>query len=62
MLQDKNPTTRRYPRTMLEAFPSNIETAQWWYPPERRIGFIEIALWTAGISMWIGLAYYFANL
>lgn len=47
---------------MLEAFPDSIEAAKWWYPPERQIGILEIALWTAGISMWIGLAYYFANI
>ena len=29
MLYDFNPTVRKYPRTMLEAFPYSIESAQW---------------------------------
>jgi len=29
MLYDFNPTVRKYPRSMLEAFPSSIESAQW---------------------------------
>ena len=56
------PTTRCYPRTMLEAFPNSVDAAQWWHPPERHIGILEIALWGVGVCFWIGLAYYFANL
>ena len=29
MLQDRNPTVRKYPRTMTEAFPNARENAQW---------------------------------
>jgi len=62
-LQDRNPSTRRYPRSIEEAFPDSIDRANWWYPPEpRKLTVVEMFLWTAGISMWIGLAYYFANL
>lgn len=56
------PTARRYPRTLLEAFPNSVENAQWWFPPEKNRSFANIALWTIAALMWIGLAYYFANL
>ena len=29
MLPDRNPTVRKYPRTLQEAFPNSIEIAQW---------------------------------
>ncbi len=62
-LQDRNPTNRRYPRTIEEAFPDSVERAEWFYPPEKRkLTVVEWLLWTLGICMWIGLAYFFANL
>jgi len=29
MLKDRNPTVRKYPRTLSEAFPNSRETAKW---------------------------------
>lgn len=56
------PTTRRYPRTLAEAFPNTVDRAEWWYPPEKRqLSVTEWLLWSAGICMWIGLAYLFAK-
>lgn len=47
------PTTRRYPRTLQEAFPRDY--ADWWEPPERPVihGWVRttlyvIAIWGAG--------------
>ena len=61
--QDRNPSTKRFARSLEEAFPDSIERAQWWYPPEpHQPTVLEMFLWAVGISMWIGLAYYFANL
>ena len=56
------PTTRRYPRTMLEAFPDAVENAEWWHPPEKNYEPMNIALWMLAAFAWVGLAYYFANL
>lgn len=56
------PTTRMYPRTLAEAFPNTVDRAEWFYPPEpRKITVTEMLMWSAGVSMWIGLAYFFAN-
>ena len=46
------PTTRCYPRTTREAFPNDIENAQWWYPPERN----PMGLTVAGIVLWAVIA------
>jgi hypothetical protein len=62
ILDDKNPTTRRYPRTIEDAFPDSVERANWWYPPEaRKLSVMELLMWTVGVSAWIGLAYFFAK-
>ena len=62
-LNDLNPTTRSYPRTMEEAFPNTVERAEWFYPPEkRRLDVVELFLWTAAITMWVGLAYFFSEM
>lgn len=56
------PTTRCYPRSMDEAFPNSMERAEWFYPPEKKpFNVIELLTWTAGISLWIGLAYMLAQ-
>lgn len=62
LLEDRNPTSRRYPRTIEEAFPDSIERANWWYPPEpRKYSVVEMLMWGTGFCMWIGLAYFFAK-
>lgn len=61
-LQDRNPTTRRYPRTIEDAFPNSVELANWWYPPEKRkLTVVELFMWTTGVLAWIGLAYFFSK-
>ena len=56
------PTTRMFPRTLDEAFPKTCERAEWFYPPEQKpLNVVELLMWSAGVSMWIGLAYFFAN-
>lgn len=52
MLKDLNPTTRSYPRRMEDAFPNDVENAQWFYPPERKRSLTNAALTIAGIVMW----------
>lgn len=50
-MTDKNygwPTTRCYPRTLLEAFPDDVENSKWWYPPEQH--------WQDKLVFWIGIA------
>ncbi len=54
MLEDLNPTTRKYPRRMEDAFQNSAEQAQWFYPPERKRNFASILLSVAGIAVWIG--------
>ena len=56
------PTTRCYPRSLAEAFPNSLDRAEWFYPPEKEPpSVVGMLLWSAGVSMWIGLAYLFAN-
>ena len=48
------PTTRCFPRTMNEAFPDDVENAEWWYPPEQRWQdkvFMMLSVW-----LWIAVA------
>jgi len=37
-----NPTVRKYPRTMEEAFPDGVENSQWFFPPEEK----DMTLWS----------------
>ena len=52
------PTTRRYPRTTKEAFPDDIENAQWWYPPEKNNSPMNYIMLAVAIWLWLGLGYY----
>jgi len=61
MKQTSNPTTRCYPRTMDEAFPNDIDRAQWWYPPEKKWTVTEVLMLLAGLCIWAALAYYFSK-
>ena len=55
-LEDLNPTTRRYPRTLEEAFPNTVERAEWFYEPEaRKLTPVEWFLWLSAVLMWAGL-------
>ena len=56
------PTTRCYPRSLAEAFPNTVDRAEWFYPPEKEPwGVAEWLMWSAAITMWVGLAYFFAS-
>ena len=61
MIEDKNPTTRCYPRTLQEAFPNSIDQAGWFYPPEENNGWRNVLRGYVALVMWIGLAYYFSK-
>jgi hypothetical protein len=61
MLEDLNPTTRCYPRTMNEAFPDDVGNAEWFFPPERNTTTASIIVGGTGLSIWLGLAYLFAK-
>jgi hypothetical protein len=61
MLEDLNPTTRCYPRTMGEAFPDDVGNAEWFYPPERNTSFMSLLVGGTGLLLWLGLAYLFAR-
>ena len=56
------PTTRRFPNTLADAFPDDIENARWFFPPEKKRGWKDVVLLAIAIWMWIGLAYYLVNL
>lgn len=60
-LEDLNPTTRSYPRTLEEAFKDDVRNSEWWFPPRHEHGVLGYLTWLAAISMWIGLAYWYAN-
>ena len=61
MLTELNATTRRYPRTLSEAFPHDVDNAQWFYPPKAEWSWSDRFFATLGIMLWVGLAYYFSN-
>lgn len=47
-------TTRRYPRTLQEAFPNKAEQAEWFYKPNKEVGIIGAFLWTMAVLFVIG--------
>ena len=49
------PTTRRFHRTMVDAFQQ--DQAEWWFPPKRST--MDTVLITLGVMMWIGIGIYF---
>jgi hypothetical protein len=55
------PTTRRYPRTIEEAYPNDPSRAEWFYKPERKRGALEYAMLSAAFWIWLGLAYWWSN-
>ena len=60
-MKDNNPTTRMFPRTMRDAFDDPVETAQWFYPPERGWNVWDAIIGGAGVILWIQLAYYLSS-
>lgn len=60
MLEDLNPTTRCYPRTLGDAFPDDAENAEWFYPPEREVNVVSMVVGGTGLCIWLALAYLFA--
>jgi len=60
-IQDLNPTTRCYPRSLADAFPDSIERAEWFYPPDKRWSFWDYVLCGLGTFLWIQLAYYMVS-
>lgn len=56
-MKDNNPTTRMFPRTLDEAFPSSAERAEWFFPPEKNETTANIVMGTAGLLLWVCLAY-----
>jgi hypothetical protein len=61
MLNDFNPTTRMYPRTMQDAFKQDCEYANAIESPPERISLHDIVVTTVGLCMWIGLIYFFVK-
>jgi hypothetical protein len=58
MLDDLNPTTRKYPRTLDEAFPNDAESAKWLHTEESKPSiWLEIASVVAIIA-WVLFLYY----
>ena len=47
------PTTRRFPRSMLEAFPRSPENYEWFFPPERNENLANAIVFWLGILGWI---------
>lgn len=60
-LQDLNPTTRCYPRSLADAFPDSIERAEWFYPPDKQWSGWDYVLCGVGAFLWIQLAYYMVS-
>lgn len=56
-MNDLNPTTRMYPRTLAEAFPQHAEYANWIECPPEKISLHDIVVSIAAFLMWVGLVY-----
>jgi len=61
-MEDNNPTTRRYPRTLKEAFPQDAEFAEWFYedPDTLPVGYYVIAALL--ICLFVLISYLMSNL
>jgi hypothetical protein len=57
--EEKNPTTRMYPRTLDEAFPNDISRAEWFYPPEKNLNVHNIAMGLVALCFWVCIAFIF---
>lgn len=51
------PTTRRYPRTLAEAFPKDPQNFEWFFPPEQRIR--DKVFLAVGVIAWVCICWYF---
>jgi hypothetical protein len=49
-VEDLNPTVRKYPRTLNEAFPE--DAASWFEEPKQRIGWWDIGVVGLALVMW----------
>jgi hypothetical protein len=58
-MNEINPTTRCYPRTLKEAFPQDNEN--WIDPPKEKITGHDILMSLASILMYIFIAYLFVK-
>jgi nitrate reductase NapE component len=54
MLKDNNPTTRKYPRTIKEAFPDDKENSQWLEHYTRIITPQDITFWSVVVITVLG--------
>ena len=64
MTNDKRygyPTTRRYPRTLAEAFPHDPANFEWFHKPVKTRGALEYVMLAAAFWIWLGLAYWWSN-
>jgi hypothetical protein len=61
ILDDLNPTTRCYPRTLNDAFPDAPESTEWFFADEEEVTALGYAYYILGVAMWVGLAYYFTR-
>jgi len=59
MLHDLFPTVRRYPRSMNEAFPTDIEYSQWFYKTDKKTDFWYVMVVAVGVLMACILLYLF---
>jgi hypothetical protein len=53
MIKDLHPTTRRFPRTLYEAFPQDPHLHDWIEPPPNHKSLQDILLATAGFFIWL---------
>lgn len=53
------PTSRTFPRTIPEAFKDDPANAQWFYPPERKRGYLNAVVLILGLMMWAAIGFYF---
>lgn len=52
---EQNPTFKRFPRTLAEAFPEDADAAQWFYPPERQYWGLSSLVGWAGVLGFLAL-------
>ena len=61
MIEDLNPTTRRYPRTLNEAFPLDADRASWLEAPEPEVPIWNKLLAILALLGWCVLLWHLAG-
>lgn len=58
MIEELNPTTRTFPRTLTEAFQ---DSGDWFEPPENKLSTWDVCLIMISVCLWFAVVYYWSK-